>query len=527
MRNLAGTASMARLVVRRDRVRLPVWILALVGIVYLSAAAVRSTYRSRQQIDAYAATVGESPVGIAMGGPPVALDTIGGILVYETGFTALVGVALMAVFLTVRHTRGDEDEGRTELLRSTVLGRHAHAAATCLVVCCASGVVGLGSAASLLAQGVPVAGAVVYGAAIWCFGVDFAAVALLAAQLMSHARGAVGLALAGLGVAFVLRALGDVGNGTLSWLSPMGWSQQVRAFDDNRWWPLLLSLALAGALFGGAAVLLSRRDLGSGIVPPRPGHADASRWLVGPVSLALRLQGGSIIGWSVGVFLGAAVFGAMSRELQELVDSNPAFAEYFAQSGGASLTDAFFASALLIMALMASAFAVGSVLRGRSEESTGRLEPVLATGLSRTRWLLAGLAVTTLGATAVLLSAGLGVGLAHALVSDDAGGVLPLVGAALVYLPATLVVAGLAVALYGFMPGFAPAAWVVVGLYFVLGWLGGLLKPPGWLLDLSPFTHTPTVPAEDVAFTPLVVLVLVAMVAVATGLAGFRRRDLG
>jgi ABC-2 type transport system permease protein len=179
------------------------------------------------------------------------------------------------------------------------------------------------------------------------------------------------------------------------------------------------------------------------------------------------------------------------------------------------------------MALMASAFAVGSVLRGRNEESTGRLEPVLATGLSRTRWLLAGLAVTTLGATAVLLSAGLGVGLAHALVSDDAGAVLPLVGAALVYLPATLVVAGLAVALYGFVPEFAPAAWVVVGLYFVLGWLGGLLKPPGWLLDLSPFTHTPTVPAEDVALTPLVVLVLVAMVAVATGLGGFRRRDIG
>jgi ABC-2 type transport system permease protein len=527
MSDLTGTASMVRLVLRRDRVRLPVWIVALVGIVYLSAAAVRSTYRNQRQIDAYASTVGESPVGIAMGGPPVALDTIGGILVYETGFTALVGVALMAVFLTVRHTRGDEDEGRTELLRSTVLGRHAPAAAACLVVGGASALVGLGSAASLLTQEVPVEGAVVYGAAILALGVVFTTVALLAAQLMSHARGAVGVSLAVLGAAFLLRAIGDVGDGTLSWLSPMGWSQQVRAFDDNRWWPLLLSLTLAGALLGVATVLLSRRDLGSGVVPPRPGPADASRWLSGPVGLALRMQRGSIIGWSVGVFVGAAVFGAMSQELKELVDSNPAFAEYFAQSGGGSLTDAFFASALLIMALLASAFAVGSVLRGRGEESAGRLEPVLATGLSRTRWLLAGLAVTVLGATVVLLSAGLGVGLAHALVSGDAGAVLPLVGDALVYLPATLLVVGLTVLLFGFAPRLALLAWAVVGLYFVLGWLGGLLRPPAWLLDLSPFTHTPAVPAEELTVAPLVVLVLLAAAAAAAGLAAFRRRDVG
>ena len=48
-----------------------------------------------------------------------------------------------------------------------------------------------------------------------------------------------------LGASFAIRAIGDAGPHWLSWLSPLGWGQAVRAYGDERWWVLLLLLALA------------------------------------------------------------------------------------------------------------------------------------------------------------------------------------------------------------------------------------------------------------------------------------------
>lgn len=528
MRHLAGTSTLVRLVLRRDRLRLPVWILAILALVYLSAAAVADAYATAAQREAYAATVGASPTAQAMGGPPFGLSTIGGILVYETSMSALIGVALMAIFLTVRHTRADEDEGRTEMLRSTVVGRYAPNAATFVVLAGASLVIGAGVGFSVLSvEGIAVGGALVFGASIAAFGIVFASIASVAAQLMSHGRSATGLSVSLLGLAFVLRAIGDVGNSAWSWLSPMGWSQQVAAFDKNRWWPLLISVALSVVLLTVAAVLVARRDLGAGVVPPRPGPPVASRLLGGPTGLALRLQRGSIIGWGIGVFVFGLIFGSFSQDLLKLVEDNPTLAQYFAAAGSASLVDSYFAVALLITSLLAAAFAVASVLRIRGEESSGRAEQMLATRMSRAWWLFGSLAVSLFGTVVVLLAGGLGIGLAHAWVSDDMGVVLPLVGQTLVYLPAVLLLGALAVLLIGVLPRWAALAWVALAFSFVIGYLGGLLDPPRWLADLSPFSHTPQAPAEVVTATPLLVLSLLVVLAVAAGAVGLRQRDMG
>ena len=74
---------------------------------------------------------------------------------------------------------------------------------------------------------------------------------------------------------------------------------------------------------------------------------------------------------------------------------------------------------LLVLALLAGAYAVSSALRLTSEETSGRLEPLLATGLSRARWMLGTLTMTVLGSAAVLLAAGLGLGSTYALSTSD------------------------------------------------------------------------------------------------------------
>lgn len=527
MTALTGVGPLIRFLLRRDRVFLPVWILAITVLTYASTAAVRRTYDSPAEIASYAENVGGTAAGIAMAGPPVALTETGGILVYETSLTALLGIALMAVFTVVRHTRKEEEAGRVELLGSTVVSRHAVIYAAVTVAVGASLLVGAGVSLSFLMEEQPVLESLLYGASVAAFGVVFTGVAATAAQLMSHGRGAVGLSLSFLGLAFGLRAIGDVRESFWSWLSPMGWSQQVRVYDDNRWWPLGLSVLLTVALLVATVVLEARRDLGAGIVPARPGPADAGRWLSGPIGLAWRLQRGALLGWVVGVAVMGLLLGSFSESIQNMVDDNPTLQQYFEQSGAASFVDSFLATSLLLLAIGGAGFAVSSALRPRSEESAGRAEPVLATAVSRTRWLSAGLLVTLGGSVAVIASGGLGVGVSYAAWTGRPGDVARMIWYALAYLPPVLLLAAVGVFLVGWAPRAAGAAWSGVALAFIVGWLGSLLELPAVVTDLSPFSHVPLVPAAPVVVTPLVVLTLVTAAAVGVGLVGFRRRDIG
>ena len=152
---------------------------------------------------------------------------------------------------------------------------------------------------------------------------------------------------------------------------------------------------------------------------------------------------------------------------------------------------------------------------------------VLAGSVSRSRWLFSHVTCAVLGTGALLLLAGLTTGLGYALVSGEGGKVGPIVGAALAQVPATLALAGFVVLAVVAVPRWASAlAWAALAFCLVLGQIGELLELPQAVMDLSPFTHAPTAPAEDVTAGPLVVLGAVALAFTAVSVALFRRRDL-
>ena len=80
-------------------------------------------------------------------------------------------------------------------------------------------------------------------------------------------------------------------------------------------------------------------------------------------------------------------------------------------------------------------------------------------------------------------------------------------------------------ALFGWLPRFTALAWAALLVALLLGQLGQLLQLPQWLMDVSPYTHIPLVPTQDVRWTPLIVLTLIAFGLIAAGIVGFRRRD--
>jgi polyether ionophore transport system permease protein len=521
---LAATGLLVRAIARRDRTRIAVWVVATGGLVAAAASGVQRLYPTQADLDQAAAASADSAVARAFKGPPLALATVGGQVAFQITVFGAIGVALMSLLLVSRWTRGEEESGRLELVRALPVGRRAPLAAALLTAAAADVAVGVIVAGGLLAEGLPATGSALMGAALAAVGLVFAALTAVTAQLTENARAASGLAGAVLGAAFVVRAVGDVGSGAVSWLSPIGWAQKTRPFAGDVAWPLLLAVGVAIALALVAVRLLDRRDLGAGLVQPRPGPARAPGGLSGAGALARRLQRGGAMWWALGILLLGVAYGSLAASIDDFVGDNQAVQDVIARRGG-SLVDSFLATALLILALVAAGFAVQSALRLRGEETAGRAEVVLAAPVGRPNWLRSHLAIA-FGASAIaLVAGGAGLGLLAAIATGDLG-VFPRVTlAGLAYVPAVWVLTAFAVALFGLLPRWTALAWAPLAGCLVVGMFGTLLDLPRAVRDLSPFELTPSVPAADWAFGPLVALVLVAAAVTAVGIVAFRHRD--
>ncbi|SCE83216.1 ABC transporter permease [Micromonospora mirobrigensis] len=527
MSTLTGTRHLVRLILRRDRIVLPLWVLPLAVLPMTYATSFFELFPTAADRAAYAAGTARNPSIVALLGP-VYGESVGALTAQRGGFL-LVIIALATLLTAVRHTRTEEEAGRHELLAGGVLGRYAALTAALLVTYAASLLLGLLTAAGLVAAGLPTAGSLAYGLGVTLTGVVFATLGGLAAQLTESAGGARGIGIAALGLAFALRLAGDAGRHEwLSWLSPLGWAARVRPYEGERWWVLLLPPAATVALAAVAYPLSVRRDLGAGLLPPRLGPAGAGRALTGPFGLAWRLHRGQLLWWSVGFGLLGLILGGAAKAAGRSVEGNPQLEEILARMGGTTaLSEAYLGATLSLAGLAAAGYAVQAALRMRSEEAAGRAEPLLATGTHRSAWLASHLVFALLGPVVVLAVTGFATGLTYGLSVRDVPGELPrLLAAGLAQVPAAWVLAGLAVLLYGLLPRLAPLVWAALAACVLLGQLGPVLRLDQWLLDLSPFTHTPQVlrPAWDA--TPLWALTVLAVVLAAVGLTGFRRRDL-
>ncbi|HEX6261489.1 MAG TPA: ABC transporter permease [Actinomycetota bacterium] len=529
-----GTGRLAQFILRRDRIRLGVWVGAIALLVVLFVSSLPQYYTEASQRQARAELMA-NPGLRAIAGPGYGLDdyTFGAMVAQEFLSWTAIFVALMSFLLMVRHTRAEEETGKAELVRSAALGRHAHTAAPLVVLIGANLVlggliaVGLGS---LGMEGVSWPSSWLFGAALASIGLVFTAVAAVTSQVSPGARGAAGLAGFGFAVAYLVRAAGDmseVGGGFLSWLSPIGWAQQTRVYVDDRWWPLLLSVALTAVLVLVAFRLSTRRDFGAGLVQPRPGPARGSGLLSTPLGLAWRLQRTSLMWWGVSMFFFGVGYGALAGEVERYVgELSGAVQEWLEGIGGDAIIDSWLAVLALLVGVTVAVFAVLAVLRPRNEEAAGRAEPVLATSVSRVGWVMSHLAVALAGSVVILALAGLGLGISASAALGDTSLMPRVVGATLVYIPAVWVTVGIGVVLFGLVPRATRLVWFVIAYAGLIGMFAELLGLPDWTVDLSPFGHVPLVPAVPVRWAPLAILTAIAAGLITLGLYGFRRRDL-
>jgi ABC-2 type transport system permease protein len=524
--SLTGTRALARLALRLDRVRLTVWVLGLAVMPMGTAANYLTLYPTEKDLRAVSDVLA-NPSLVALSGPLFDVS-IGGLTAWKIGVTEFILVALMSLLTVVRHTRADEEAGRLELIRATVIGRHAPLTAALLVTALANLAIAVLIALGLMATGLPTAGSVAFGLATGLVGMLFAAVAAAAAQLTESARAATGIASAVLGGTYLLRAVGDTGLTWLTWLSPAGWALHMRPYGGERWWLAALFVVVTAVFATVAYALAGRRDVGAGLLAERPGPVAASPALRSPLVLAWRLHRGLLLGWVIGLALAGAVMGGAAAGIGNLESPNEQLTDILTRMGGRNgITDAFLAAIFGIIGLVAAAYTVQATLRLRQEESSGRVEALLATRVGRLRWAMSHLAFALLGTALLLAVSGLAGGLAYGAQVHDVGGqVGRLLGAALVQLPATWVLAGIGTALIGLVPRLSSLAWAALILSVLLVELGALFGLNQWIVDLTPFAHVPKLPGAAFAWTPVLWLTAVAAALGAAGLVGLRRRDM-
>ncbi|WP_426594108.1 ABC transporter permease [Cellulomonas sp. McL0617] len=523
----SGTGGLVRVALRLDRFRTIVWALSVSVIVLGALSALNTAYATPEARQARATLI-SSPAATALAGPGYGLDdyTIGAMTANEIGLWIMIPVAIMSLLTVTRHLRAAEEDGRLELVRSAPVGRDAPVVAGLVAAFVATLAVGLLTFLALVAGGLEATGSAALAGGVVMVGFVFAGVSTVASQLTAHGRTASALSMAVLGVAFLLRAIGDV-NGpqstsVLTWLSPFGWAQATAAFVATRFWPLAIGFVMTAGLVVLAFWLVGRRDVGTGLVAERLGRPAAPRSLTGMVALTARSQLGPILSWGFAIVAMGAVVGLLAGALVDFLASDPTLSQAFPDGPNGAAAGAL-AVYTVFLAVTTGAYAATALGAARAEEVATRGAAVLALPVSRWRWLGAQAGVAGVASVVIMLVTGLAMGATAAGSLDGAVSVGQVVGGALVTLPAIGCMLGLAVLVLGLAPRVFGLIWAYVVYVFVVGLFGPLL--PDGSDALSPFTYTPQLPAEAMDWTPVVVLTVVAAVLMVAGLAAFRRRD--
>lgn len=527
---LAGTRTLVRFYLRRDRIKLPAWVGGLGLVVVYIGTALPALAPTEEDLQALSPLFAQ-PVGRMFTGPAFGMDAPTYERFFAGGYAPYLFLlaALMSIMLVTRHTRVEEQTGRAELIRANVTGRHSALTATLIVAGITNALATFVVAALCLANGFAPTGSVLVGLSTGLTGMAFAGVTAVTVQLSAYSRSAAGMAGVVLGVSFVLRALGDMasaGGSALSWASPLGWPAQTAPFVHDRWAPLLLLVALAAAGIAAGFALQARRDFGASLVAPRPGPAHAGPSLGSATGLAARLQRGALLGWGAGIVALGAVDGAFAQAMLDAADDMPpALSDMFGTQG---LLDGYVAFLASFVAILVAAYAVYAMQTLRDEEGRGRAETLLATPVGRERWLGSHMLAVAVGVGLIVVVAGLGTTLAAVVVTGDTGIFAGVLASHVSPVPAPLLVLGVCVALFGWAPRLmAPVGWMLVALTVVVTVFSALLDLPSWVLVLSPLHHLAEVPVENFEPVPFLVVTALAVVSAGVGLVGIRRRQIG
>lgn len=506
-------------------------VVVVASVGFLLWAGTAAFHKSAEQGGGLMAPLATNPAVKAIYGLPTAIDTIGGFAVWRVElFTTLLATVWVAL-ATTRVLRGGEETGRLDLVlanplslrRSTVTGLVALATVPVLVT--------LVAAVVLMVAGAQVAGSWLYGAGLGLLVATFAAVGALASQVVPERRRATAITVGVLFATFVLRmwADGSTNSGWARWLSPYGWVENLHAFGGNDLLPLVPLLGAPALLVTAALVLAGERDTGAGLFGADSSKPGAGTGLLSrPLAFATRRRLGELAGWGTGLLILGILSGGLAESLVTFPQTQPEATALLQQMGmGAAVTPGGFVAIMNVFyAVVLAGYGIASVHADYDDETGRRLDLPYSNVVSRTAWL--GSTIVTALAAIMVLTAVLGFGTWIGSAAAGAGlSVGDTFSAAANVLAVPVLFLGLAVLTQGWRPSWTVSVigFLAVGLYLV-ELIGPALGWPTGVIDLSPYHHLALVPVESAAWTPIAVMLAIALGAGLAGMAGYAHRDL-
>lgn len=526
----AGTGTLLRFLFRRDRLRLPIWILGLSGFTVVLVPVFTNLLTSGSE-NMLMAEMLQNPAMVAIVGPVYGADN------YHTGaafanmmllFCAMLA-GVMSIFLITRHTRHDEELGRLEVIRSLPVGRLANLGSALLAALISNALLAALTCAGLFIlreEGMDFGGCLLFGLALGATGMFFALATALFCQATANNRTASGMAYMLLMLLYIMRAMGDIGPEALSLASPLGLVLRTQCFVNNYWWPLGWMAAICALLFIIVMRLAMVRDLGRGFVAERQGRSHAGALLSSPFGLALRLARTSLIVWLATIFVFAAAYGSVFGELDSFISGNELLSAIFAADSDFSLAEQFIVMLMSIMSMIATIPVISFIGRIASEEKRGHTEHLFGRAVSRGQQMAAYASIAFASSIAFQFLTALGFWSSGSMVLDTTPSLGTFSQAAFAYLPAIWFMMGVAMLLVALLPGKTAIAYGWLGYSFFSVYLGVVMNLPDWLAKLTPFGYIPRYPVEELELTAPLVLAAMAFAFAGISFAMYRKRDL-
>ena len=531
---LAGWGAYLWILLRRFRFQIVAWLAPLWLLVGVTAPSYESVYPSLATRTVLIEQMRKSPGTRLLYGYVPLPGRLGQLLQWETGTFLLVCTALMAILLTCRVLRADEDEGLVEVLRATGAGRSVPflvpvALVWVVVGALSAGVGGLLTWQTGSIEELTVSGAWALAGTICVTGWAFSAIAAMACQLGRQVGQARGLSMLVLALAFAMRVSADqISDGTdsdwLRWLTPLGWRDLVRPYTDDRFAVLLACCAIAIAVMLSAAVLAARREYLDGYLPDR--SSSRRRWRVrGHMDLLGRLSWRSLVGWALASTALALLYGSVSGSIKDLLAPGSPTASWIGKMAVGSPVEQFMSLMTVVTTLLVAVAAVRRVNGLAGLERAGLVEVELAAGVSRGRVLLSQVLCALIESIILLLVSATVLAATTATQLTDDHAVARSFVFTVSQMPGMVAAIGIATALVGLAPKLAGLSWAAVTWSAFAQFFGGLVELKEWAKDLSVLGHhLDVVGTPD--WKPLAVQALVGLIGIMTGLVAYTRRDL-
>jgi ABC-2 type transport system permease protein len=474
---------------------------------------------------------------IAVIGKPDALQTIGGFTMWRSLGALTIIVSIWAIFLSSRLFRGDEEQGRFELVltgKSTLANATIQLFASILVMLIPTFLL-IYLSTSIVNfindYGWSQASIILLASSVVLTALLFVSIGALCAQVAATRSATLRIAAAVFGVSFMLRALGDISNDK-SWLtvlSPLGWLERMYPLGtSNSLWLIPIIITITATLIIAVAIA-GRRDYGESLIPDNNIAKPKYKLLRSGSGLLTRLHKGNALLWGLGLLAVNFMFGTFLGTVTQVLSESGGIQNTLNKVTGGQNTDTtelFIGTIFMQMVLLMMIMVTSQVNAFRDDEARGYMDNLLVRQSSRIG--LSSVKAMLITGSVLLAAAATATGMYLGAKSQDVyidGWVVTAAGINLLAVP--LLFLGIGLFVFGFLPRFTSVVlYSLIGWAFIVEIVGSVINVNHWILDTSILHHIALAPAVDVRWDTFWVYLVLALAAATAGIWRFTKRDI-